>query len=97
MATVEETYKISKDTRFAVLGRAVADAALAGQSTLRLIEELEQLRHHEQDSADRETRFAAFARQLGDAARTDKDTTTLINRLRALRRHELTGQPIPPQ
>lgn len=89
----EETYKISRDTRFAVIGRAIADAFRSEGNTSALVHEVMKLRHAEQESADKATQFAALARQIGDAARNGKELTPLLERIADLRRYEL-GRPI---
>lgn len=93
MNNIEESIKLAKETRWAVLGRTLADAASQGKPVTAHIAEAELLRRQEQDSADRETQFAALARQVGDAVRKGKDTQPLVAQLVALRRREL-GHPI---
>jgi hypothetical protein len=89
MNNAEEASKISRETKFAVLGRAIADAFRAEGNTSALISEAMRLRHIEQDQADKQTQFAGLARQIGDAARNGKDTQALLERIAELRRHEL--------
>ncbi len=94
MNNAEESTKIAKETRFAVLGRAIADNATAGESNARLILEAQILRRKEQDGWTRMTSFAALTRQLGDAARSGKDLSPILVALVALRASELgTKQP----
>jgi hypothetical protein len=81
--------KIADSTRFAVIGRAIADAARQRQPHAHLIAELATLRAIEQNCNDREIAFAGLARQLGDAASVGKDTAPLVARLAALRKQEL--------
>lgn len=85
----EEATKIAKETKFAALGRAIADAAHRSEATRHLIAEAETLRRIEQNSADRQMQFAALTRQVGDAAASGRDTAPLLARLTALRRLEL--------
>ncbi len=89
MINIEESTKIAKDTKFSVLGRAIADGARAGQDVTRHIAEAELLRRQEQESADKNTRFAALARQIGDATRTGRDAGELVVKLMELRAIEL--------
>ena len=89
MNHLEESTKFAKDTRFAILGRAIADRATRGQDATALIAEATILRRQEQDSADRQTQFAALARQIGDAARNGQDTAPHVARLMELRASEV--------
>lgn len=89
MTTLAEQSKIAKNTRFATLGRAVADAHSTGRDTHMLMHELAQLRHQEEQVSDRQVAFAGLARQLGDAHYAGKDTAALLNRLCTLRDAEL--------
>ena len=89
MNNLEESTKISRETKWAVLGRELADRKIAGKNLSAAINEAMILRRIEQDRADRETRFAGLARQVGDAARNGKDTTALLDQLADLRRVEL--------
>lgn len=92
MNNLEESTKLAKETQWATLGRAIADAMACGRSIEHLIEQAEILRRIEQQSADRETQFAALARQIGDAARKGRNPAPLLERLRQLRHFELTGE-----
>ncbi len=89
MNHAEEATKIARETRFAVLGRAIADALRAGDPAQALIDEATLRRRQEQDSAAKEQRFAALARQIGDANRNGKDLGPLLARAAALRAAEL--------
>jgi hypothetical protein len=86
---LEESTKLSKDARFATLGRAIADASISGQSIREAVAEAQLLRWQEQDSASRETRMSALVRQIGDASRSGKAIAPLIAQLIDLRRTEL--------
>ena len=88
MNNAEEATKIARETKFAVLGRAIADSAANGQDPQRLIDQARILRAIEQRNADRQTLFAGLARQIGDAAGVGRDTEPLVERLRELRRRE---------
>jgi hypothetical protein len=85
MNNIEESTKLGKEVRWAVIGRAIAD----GVELQRWVSEAAILRRQEQDSACRETQFAALARQVGDAVRSGADLAPLLDSLRALRKHEL--------
>ena len=85
----EEATKIANETKFAVLGRAIADAHATGAETKRLISEAMTLRYIEQQQTDKEIAFAGITRQIGDAARNGKDTRALLERIVSLRRAEL--------
>jgi hypothetical protein len=93
MNNAEEATKIAKDVHFAVLGRAIADAANSGAPLHQLLQEAQILRRREQDGATRQTNFAALTRQIGDAARNGKDTAPHIAAIVALRRAELGYKP----
>lgn len=93
MATIEETHKLAKNTRFAILTREAADAALTGQDVEHVLAELDAVRLHELQSSQRLTEFAAIGRQLGDAHRAGRDTSDLLRAAVSLRRLELHGQP----
>lgn len=89
MNHIEEKIKLGRETQFAVLGRAIADAARTGQPYGHLVAEAAQRRQQEQDSADRLTQFAALVRQIGDAVRVGRDTAPFVQRLAELRDREL--------
>jgi hypothetical protein len=89
MSTPAEQTKIAKNTRFATLGRAAADAHNAGQDTSLLLNELATLRQAEHQVSDRQIAFAGLARQLGDAHAAGKDTAPLLERAAQLRSQEL--------
>jgi len=91
MSTLAEQTKIAKNTRFATLGRAVADAHRAGLDTKLLLAELATLRAQEHQVSDRQVAFAGLARQLGDAHSTGKETAELLARIAALRAVEVCG------
>lgn len=84
-----EAEKIASETKFATLGRAIADYSNHGEPIQMLIDEVQNLRRIEQDSADKSTQFAALARQVGDAARVGRDTAPLVQQLRTLRIKEI--------
>lgn len=94
-ATAAERYKIAKETRWAVLGRTIADAASHGQTTTHLVREAQIMRAAEQATSDRNIQFAALVRQIGDAASVGRDVAPLVAQLIALRRHELRPAPAP--
>jgi hypothetical protein len=94
MNNAEESTKISKDARFATLGRAIADEIRRGGSAAAQIEEVALLRIREQQSVDKITQFAALARQIGDAHRKRRDMTPLLHAIAALRRGEI-GPTVP--
>ncbi len=81
MASAEETYKIAANTRFAVLGRALADARSAGQSIAGIVAQLAELRKAEHQKQGFVVRIAALARQIGDASGGGQDTTPLLDEL----------------
>jgi hypothetical protein len=89
MNNIEESIKLAKETKFAVLGRALADGIKRGENTSAIRQELQVIRLQEQESTSVETRFAALARQVGDADRNGKDASKLIAALVVLRRREL--------
>jgi hypothetical protein len=89
MNNLEESTKIAKDVRFALLGRAIADRTAQGLDTSQERKEATILRRQEQDSARKATQFAALARQVGDAERNGKDIAELVAALIALRRTEV--------
>ncbi len=91
VSKVAEAFKIANETRFATIGRAIADAVAGGLPTTKLVEEAQLRRRQEQESADRMTQFAALARQVGDAASSGRDTAPLLARLIELRRREVAG------
>ncbi len=94
MNHAEEATKIAKNTRFAVIGRAIADAQLRGAPCMPMVQEAAILRAAEQSGASREVRFAGLTRQLGDAHRAGTDTGPLLKQLAELRRAEL-GSSLP--
>ncbi len=93
MNNIEESIKIAKDVKFAVLGRAIADSASSPQGLAPLLREVTLLRRQEHEVTDKEVAFAGIARQIGDANRNGKDLAQLIARIVQLRRLEVTGRP----
>ena len=89
MKHLEESTKIAKDVKFAVLARSLADAARQGQSTSQHRAELARLRVSEREVTDKTTDFAALGRQIGDAQAMDRDVSELVGRLIELRGKEL--------
>lgn len=89
MATLAEQTKMAKNTRFATLGRAVADAHRAGRDTSLLTQELMLLRKQEHQVSDRQIAFAGLARQIGDAVGQGRDISDLLERMAKLRQQEL--------
>lgn len=89
MNNAEEATKIAREAKWATLGRAIADAARAGQSHARLDQNAATMRAVEQAQADKQTQFAALARQIGDALVQDRDTGPLVRKLMDLRAREL--------
>jgi hypothetical protein len=85
----EEASRLGNETRWATLGRSIADAHKAGGSIRQLVEQAEVMRAVEQSHADKLTQFAALARQIGDAAHKGKDITGLVERLSMLRTLEI--------
>lgn len=85
MNKLEEAMRQSDETRWAVIGRAIAD----GQDRAKWMQEAAILRRQEQDSADKQTQFAAIARQIGDAIRVGRETDALLDAICKLRRQEL--------
>jgi len=57
---IEEKNKMARETKFATLGRAIADAASRGDSVDHLIEEVALRRWQEQQQTDKATAFAAL-------------------------------------
>ena len=88
MKKAEEAIKISREIKWAILGRAMADYSRMGENPAPLIREAATLRQSEQDRADRAPRFASLARQVGDAARSGAEIAPLIQQLCDLRRAE---------
>jgi hypothetical protein len=88
MPSIEDN-KLSAETGFAVIGRAIADAVLQGNSPIYLMGEAAKRRKHELDTIERETQFAALARQIGDALYAGRDTGQLLTRIADLRQREL--------
>lgn len=86
---LEEANKIAGETKWAVLGRSIADAHATGADTKRHISQAMQMRYVEQQQTDKLIAFAALTRQIGDAARNGKDLSALLERITELRRHEL--------
>ena len=84
MATVEETYKLAANTRFAVLGRALVDARHDHRSRASIVEQLASLRLAEHERQGFVVRIAALARQVGDAARSGADLGPLLAELMAV-------------
>jgi hypothetical protein len=88
MNNAEEATKINRETKWATLGRAIADYSRMGENPAALIDEAATLRQMEQDQTDKATRFAGLARQVGDAARNGAEMATLLL-LRDLRKAEI--------
>jgi len=91
MKNLEESTKIAKGARFAMLARQLADKHQARQPIRAELTELAILRGQEQRVTDREIAFQGLGRQIGDAARTSQPLEDLLSRLVELRRHELNG------
>jgi len=89
MNNVEEATKSSRETKWAILGRAMADYSRMGENPAPLIHEAATLRQMEQDRTDKATRFAGLARQVGDAARNGAEIAPLLLLLHDLRRVEI--------
>ena len=89
MNNAEEATKSSRETKWATLGRAIADYSRMGENPARLIDEAATLRQMEQDRTDKTTCFAGLARQVGDAARNGADLAPLLLLLRDLRTAEI--------
>jgi hypothetical protein len=89
MNNAQETTKISREAKWAILGRAIADSIRMGENPAALIREAATLRQMEQERTDKASRFAGLARQIGDAARNGAETAPLLQRLRELRRAEI--------
>ena len=89
MNHAEEAIKISRETRWAALGRAIADYSRMGEDPAPFIHEAATLRQMEQDRTDKATRFAGLARQVGDAARNGAEMAPLLLLLRDLRKAEI--------
>jgi hypothetical protein len=92
MKNAEETIKISRESKWATLGRAIADYSMMGENPAALIHEAATLRQLEQERTDKAIRFAGLARQVGDAARNGAEMAPLLLLLRELRRVEIGGQ-----
>ncbi len=86
---IAEASKIGANVRFAVLGRALADAAIAGAIDDALLGELAMLREREHQNSGWVVRFAALARQIGDAVSGGRDASELVEELKLLRSREL--------
>ena len=85
MNNLEESTKLSREARWATIGRAIAD----GKEREHWMLEASLLRRQEQQSADHQTQFSALARQIGDAVWSGRDTEELEAELVALRRGEV--------
>ena len=89
MNNAEEATKSSRETKWATLGRAIADSSRMGESPAAFIDEAAALRQMEQERTDKASRFAGLARQVGDAARNGADLAPLLLLLRDLRTAEI--------
>ncbi len=89
MNNAEEATKMSREAKWAILGRAIADYSRMGENPAPLINEAATLRQMEQDRTDKATRFAGLARQVGDAARNGAEIAPLLLLLRDLRTAEI--------
>ena len=89
MNNAQETTKISREAKWAILGRAIADSSRMGENPARLIHEAAALRQMEQERTDKAIRFAGQARQVGDAARNGAEMAPLLLLLRDLKRAEI--------
>lgn len=89
MKNAEETIKISRESKWATLGRAIADSSRMGENPAVFIHEAAILRQLEQERTDKATRFASLARQVGDAARNGAEIAPLLLLLRDLRTAEM--------
>ena len=89
MKNAVEVTKISREAKWAILGRAIADYSRMGENPAALIHEAATLRQMEQERIDKTSRFAALARQVGDAARIGAEMAPLLLLLRDLRKAEI--------
>jgi hypothetical protein len=89
MNHAEEAIKSSRESKWATLGRAIADYSRMGENPAALINEAAILRQMEQERTDKATRFAGLARQVGDAARNGAEMAPLLQLLRDLRTAEI--------
>ena len=89
MNNAQEATKSSREAKWAILGRAIADSSRMGESPAAFIDEAAALRQMEQERTDKASRFAGLARQVGDAARNGAETAPLLLLLRDLRRAEI--------
>jgi hypothetical protein len=89
MKNAEEEIKISRESKWATLGRAIADYSMMGKNPAPLINEVAMLWQMEQERIDKTSRFAGLARQVGDAARNGAEIAPLLVLLRDLRRAEI--------
>ena len=89
MNNAEVATKMSRETKWAILGRTIADCIRMGENPAALIDEAATLRQTEQERRDKATRFAGLARQVGDAARNGAEIAPLLLLLRDLRRAEI--------
>jgi xanthine dehydrogenase iron-sulfur cluster and FAD-binding subunit A len=89
MNIAKKATKISRETKWATLGRAIADSSRIGENPAPLILEAAILRQSEQEQRDKATRFAGLARQVGDAARNGAEIGPLLLLLRDLRTTEI--------
>ena len=83
----EEQRRQGNETRWATIGREIAD----GHNRAAYMREAAILREQEQSSADRATQFAALARQIGDGINSGQDVLPLMNSLVTLRQREIRG------
>jgi hypothetical protein len=89
LSKAEEASRLGNETRWATLGRSIADAHKAGGSIQQLVEQAEIMRAVEQSHAEKQIQFAGLARQIGDAAHQGKDIAGLVARLSMLRTLEI--------
>jgi hypothetical protein len=86
---LQEASRTAKESGFATLGRALADASAAGNSIDHLVLDAVNRRTSELEVTDRAAIFASLTRQIGDAARAGNPIEVLMMKLRELRRAEL--------
>lgn len=90
----EQMRSMSTETGWTVIGRAIADSILHGQSFAGLLEEAIARRNVEQANVPASRRFAALCRELAEAEQHGRDTRPLVAALAKLRQQEI-GDPIP--
>ena len=94
MATIEETFKIAANTKFAVLARALADNAPESAAHRAALEELMLQRRIEHQRRSKQEMLATLGRMIADASLQGRDRAALLADVAAVRHAEKTGEPL---